>query len=278
MNKKIISIFLAVIMVMSVLPLFLSSPQKSNTDSTIIYDAPGFESIPGAHVNHKFNSITDGLDMIPKGATSAQYIDVSRISGTPLEAAVANAIQPDIVYNANITKTFFADYSADSTWIELHTISPEVVAFSYFSSPTSYNGYQLLVRDNGIYTVIGTPLIFGSKDKVEDTIDVLSGSTERSDKFGYILKYADMDSEFQRVTANTAFASQYYLDFKRLDSGEYSRTVIYLDAVNNTLENLAMFEANSTKRNVAYDITTEGNITKVVITGNFYIIASEPVE
>lgn len=278
MNQKIISIFLAVIMLVSILPLFLSAPQKSNTDSTIIYDAPGFESIPGAHVNHNFNSIADGLDMTPKGATSAHYLDVSRISGTPLEAAVANAIQPDIVYNANITKTFFADYSTDSTWIELHTISPEVVAFSYFLSPTSYNGYQLLVRDNGIYNVIGTPLIFGSKDKVEDTIDALSGSTERSDKFDYILRYADMDSEFQRVTADTTFASQYYLDFKRLDSGEYSRTVVYLDAVNNTLENLSMFEANSTERSVAYDITTEGNITKVVITGNFYIIASEPVE
>lgn len=278
MNKKVISIFLAVIMVMSVLPLFLTTKQQPTTDSTTNYDAPGFESIPGAHVNHKFNSIADGLDMIPKNATSAQYIDVSKISGTPLEAVVANSIYPDTVYNANITKTFFADYSADSTWIELHTISPEVVAFSYFLNPTSYNGYQLLVRDNGIYNVIGTPLIFGSKDKVENTIDVISGSSERSDKFDHVLSYADMNSEFQRVTVNSAFASQYYLDFKRLDNVEYSRTVVYLDAVNNTLENLARFEANSTERGVVYDITTYGNITKVIITGNFYIIANEPVE
>ena len=280
MNKKLVAIFLAVIMLMSFLPLFFSgSPQQPSTDTAINYDdAPGFDSIPGAHVNHKFNSIADGLDMTPKGVTSAQYLDVSRISGTPLEAWASNAIQPDSTYNAKLTKTFFVDYSDDASWMELHTISPEVVAFSYWMSPTSYNGYQLLIRENGIYNAIGTPLIFGPQDKVEDTIDVLSGSDEKSDEFDHILSYADMDSEFQRVTADTSFASQYYIDLKQLETGDYSRTVIYLDLVNSTFEKLTQFEANSTERGVAYDITTDGNITKIVVTGNFYTIAGEPVE
>ncbi len=279
MNQKLIAIFLAIIMLMSILPLFFSAPQQSNTDATINYDnAPGFDSIPGTHVNHKFDSIADGLDMTPKGVTSAQYLDVSRISGTPLEAWASNAIQPDSMYNAKLTKTFFVDYSDDASWMELHTISPEVVAFSYWMNPTSYNGYQLLIRENGIYNAIGTPLIFGPQDKVEDTIDVLSGSAEKSDEFDHILSYADMDSEFQRVTADTSFASQYYIDLKQLETGNYSRTAIYLDIVNSTFEKLTQFEANSTERGVAYDITTDGNITKVVVMGNFYIIAGEPVE
>lgn len=280
MNQKIIAIFLAIIMLMSLLPLFFSgAPQQSSTDADINYDgAPGFDSIGGAHVNHKFDSIADGLDMAPKGVTSAQYLDVSRISGTPLEAGAANAIQPDSTYNAKLTKTFFVDYSNDGSWMELHTISPEIIAFSYWMDPTSYNGYQLLIRDNGIYNAIGTPLIFGPPDKVKDTIDVLSGSAERSDEFDHILSYADMDSEFQRVTADVAFASQYYIDLKKLESGDYSRTVIYLDIVNSAFENLVNLEANSTERNVAYNITTDGNITKVVVTGNFYTISGEPVE
>lgn len=280
MNQKIIAIFLAAIMLMSLLPLFLNpAPQQSSTDTAINYDdAPGFDSISGAHVNHKFDSIADGLDMTPKGATSAQYIDVSKITGTPLEAGAANAIQPDSTYNAKLTKTFFVDYSNDASWMELHTISPEVVAFSYWMSPTSYNGYQLLIRENGIYNAIGTPMIFGPQDKVEGTIDVLSGLAEKSDEFDYILSYADMDSEFQRVTADTSFASQYYIDLKQLETGDYSRTVIYLDVVNSTLEKLTQFEANSTERGVAYDITTDGNITKVVVTGNFYTIIGEPTE
>ena len=87
-----------------------------------------------------------------------------------------------------------------------------------------------------------------------------------------------MDSEFQRVTADTSFASQYYIDLKQLETGDYSRTVIYLDLVNSTFEKLTQFEANSTERGVAYDITTDGNITKIVVTGNFYTIAGEPVE
>ncbi|HJH30172.1 MAG TPA: hypothetical protein C5S51_10895 [Methanosarcinaceae archaeon] len=280
MNQKLIAIFLAVIMLMSLLSLFFSgSPQQSSTDTAINYDnAPGFDSIPGAHVNHKFDSIADGLDITPKGATSAQYLDVTRISGTPLEAWAANAIQPNSTYNAKLTKAFFVDYSNDASWMELHTISPEIIAFQYMLSPTSYNGYQLLIRENGIFNAIGTPLIFGPQDKVEDTIDVMSGSAEKSDEFDYILSYADMDSEFQRVTSDTSFASQYYIDLKQLETGDYSRTAIYLDIVNSTFEKMGQFEANSTERGVTYDITTDENITKIVVTGNFYIISGEPVE
>ena len=280
MNQKLVAIFLAVIMLMSILPLFFSgTPQQSSTDADINYNnAPGFDSIPGAHVDHKFDSIADGLDMAPKGVTSAQYIDVSGVSGTPLEAWTTNAIQPESTYNAKLTKTFFVDYSDDGSWMELHTISPEIVAFQYMLSPTSYNGYQLLIRDTGVYNAIGTPLIFGFQDKVKATIDVLSGSAERSDEFDYILSYADMDSEFQRVTADTTFASQYYFDLKELEGGDYSRTVIYLDIMNSTFENLLQLEASSTERSVAYNITTEGNITKVVVTGNFYTIVSENTE
>ena len=229
-------------------------------------------------MNHKFDSIADGLDMTPKGVRSVRYIDVTRITGTPLEAWAANAIQPDSVYNAKITKTYFAYLGSESSLFELHTISPEVVAFSYRMNPTPYNGYQMLSRETGIYNVIGTPLIFGPHDMVEGIIDVLSGSAEKSDEFDYILGYADMDSEFQSLTSDAAFASQYYLDFKRLDNVNYSRTTIYFDVVNSTFENLAKFEANSTERGVAYDVTTDGNITKVVVTGNFYIVAGEPVE
>ena len=280
MKEKVIAIFLAVIMLMSILPLFFSgTPQQSSTDAAINYEnAPGFDSIPGAHVNHELDSIADGLDMSPKGVTSAQYIDISRIVGTPLEAWAANAIQPESTYNAKLTKTFFVDYSNDASWMELHTISPEIVAFSYWLSPTSYNGYQLLIRETGVYNAIGTPLIFGPQDKVEATIDVLSGSAERSDDFDHILSYADMDSEFQRVTKDAPFASQYYIDLKKLQSGDYSRTVIYLDVVNSTLDNLANLEASSMDRNVAYNITTDGNITKVIVTGNFYTVSGESVE
>ena len=280
MNQKVIAIFLASIMLMSILPLFFSgSPQQSSTDTPINYDnAPGFDSIAGTHVDHKFDSIADGLDMTPKGVRFVRYIDVTRTAGTPLEAGVTSAIQPNSTYNAKLTKTFYVDYNDGVSWMELHTISPEIIAFPYWMNPTLYNGYQLLIRENGIYNAIGTPLIFGPQDQVESTIDVLSGSDERSDEFDHILSYADMDSEFQMLTSDAAFANQYYLDFKKLDNMNYSRTTIYVDAVNSTLENLVKFEANSTERAVVYDITTDGNITKVVLTGNFYILASEPVE
>jgi len=285
MNQKVIAIILAVIMLMSILPLFFSSPSNTQNadDASVQSYAPGFDSIPGMHVNHAFNSIADGLAMTPRGITSAQYLDVLRINGTPLEAAAGDAIQRDAFYNSRVTKTYFAEYSNEASWFELDTISPEIIAFRYWLSPTPYNGYQLLVRDNTNYdicNVIGTPMIFGPQDKIESVIDVLSGNAGGSNEFDYLLSHVDdTGAEFQRVTSSTDNAAdQYYIDIKMLDNGLYSRTVVYLNPADDTIGNLTQLQANSTERGLLYDTTTDGNITKVIVTSDLYTVITEPMK
>jgi hypothetical protein len=283
MKQKAIAIFLAIIMLMSILPIFFSGSSKngSTEDTPVPLNAPGFDTIAGTHVSHELNSIADGLSIAPPGVSSAQYLDISRINGTPLEPAIANARQSDDLYNSRIMKTFYAEYTTEQSWFELHTISPEIIAFDYWISPTPYNGYQFLVRTTDEYSlsnVVGTPMIFGPQKKIEKVIDVLSGSAEKSSDFELILNYADMNAEFQRVTlVEEGFADQFYLDLKKLPDGRYSRTVIYLNPVNSALGNITQLQANSTERGIIYDLTTDGDITKVVITSDFFSVANEPL-
>ena len=281
MNNKTIAIFLAVMMLMSILPIFFSGSSKySNEDeSSVPLNAPGFDTIAGSHVSYELNSIADGLSIAPQGVSSAHYLDVSRINGTPLESLLANLIPPYEMYNANVTKTFYADYTNEQSWFQLHTISPEIIAFDYWVSPTPYNGYQFLVRitdDYRIGNVIGTPMMYGPQEIVESVIDVLSGNVEKSSDFDYILSYVEMGAEFQRVDSLTdGFADQFYVDLKKLADGRYSRTVVYLNPTNSTLENITKLQANSTERGIIYDVTTDGDITKVEITSDVMSVVSE---
>lgn len=281
MKQKAIAIFLAVIMLMSILPIFFSGSSKYSGDdeSSVQLNAPGFDTIAGTHVSHELNSIADGLSIAPPGVSSAHYIDVSRINGTLLESLLISAMPSDEIYNSRIVNSFYAEYDSEESWFELDTISPEIIAFDYWISPTSYNGYQFLVRTTDNYSignVIGTPMILGPQNKVENVIDVMSGSAENSGDFDHILSYVEMGAEFQRVDAPIDdFADQFYVDLKKLPDGRYSRTVVYLNPTNSTLGNITMLQANSTERGIIYDMTTDGNITKVVITSDIFSVASE---
>jgi hypothetical protein len=281
MNQKTIAIFLAIIMLMSILPIFFSGSSKysGEDESSVPLNAPGFGAIAGNHVSHELNSIADGLSIAPQGVSSAQYLDISRINDTPLESLFANAIPPVGMYNAKVTKTFSAEYASEQSWFQLHTISPEIIAFDYWVSPAPYNGYQFLVRSTDNYSignVVGTPTIYGPQKKVESVIGVLSGSAEKSSDFDRILSHVDMGAEFQRVDSHTDdFADQFYVDLKKLADGRYSRTVVYLNPTNSTLGNLTQLQANSTERGIIYNVTTDGDITKVEIRSDVLSVVSE---
>lgn len=275
MKQKLIAIFLAFIMVGSVIPyLFSGSSQPEENNPEDQTNAPGFESVSGKHVDHKFNSIDDALKMTPEGVVSAQYFDISKIKGTPIENLInLNRTAPQGMYNANITKTYSANYNGSQ--FQLHTFTPEIVAFQYTSKP--YNGYQLLGRSNGIYNVIGNPTILGSEEKVKDVIDVLSKDSENTDKFDRIISYSNPDAEIQVVQdIPNDFADQYYLGISKLGNNNYQRNIVYLNPSNSTIDNISQLEANSTERGVEFNTTTEGDITKVVVEGNLMSVISEP--
>ncbi|WP_135604522.1 hypothetical protein [Methanococcoides sp. NM1] len=279
MNQKYIAIFLAVIMVMSILPFFFTgNSNQANGDSSSM-EAASFDSIPGKHVDYELNSINDGLAATAENAVVVQYFDIMAIRGTPLELIIGNTSQLDGLYGSQVNKMYTAQY-IDDTWFNMHEISPQVVAFQYYLSPDLYNGYQLLSRGNNVYNVVGEPMLFGEKVQLESALDAIEGESAPNAEFDRILEFVEPGAEMQRLLViEDGFADQYYLEMKLEDDMSYSRTTVYLNPTEGTINNVTSLAANSSERALFYDIYSEDDILKVTVSSNvsnFYSLAMEP--
>jgi len=65
------------------------------------------------------------------------------------------------------------------------------------------------------------------------------------------------------------------MDFKKLDDGSYTQTSLYLNPEPDFAEKIETLQANSTERGVTYNVTTSGNITKIVMTSDFGSLLNE---
>ncbi|WP_214045266.1 hypothetical protein [Methanomethylovorans sp.] len=284
-KKSAIGIFLAVIMVGSILPLFFSGSFNNNSDrSNSFTDAPGIDTIPGNKVRHRLNSITDGLSMSPEGITSAQYVDFIKVYNSQLQMFEPNATQMSVLYNTGVTKQFTAidnniEDGPDAV-IEMHTISPEIVNFKYVLSKEPYNGYYFLSRGNNYFNVVGSPMLLGTDKRLKEVIDVISGTAESSKDFDYLLSNVDPGAEIQIVSSdNELIADQYYLEFRALEDKTYARTALYLNLNQSVLAKLNSLAENSSNRGLEYDIVKSDNITKVMVKANesnLFNLAFEP--
>lgn len=279
MNQKLIAIFLAVIMVMSILPFFFSgNSNQANGDSSSI-EAASFDSIPGKHVDYELNSIADGLAVTSEGAVAVQYYDAQAARGTPLELIMGNTSQLDGIYGSQVNKVYTAQY-VDGTWFNMHEISPQVVAFQYYLSPDLYNGYQLLSRGNNVYNVVGEPMLFGEKAQLESALDAIEGESTPNTEFDRILEFVEPGAEMQRlIVVEDGFADQYYLEIKLEDDMKYSRTTVYLNPTEGTINNVTSLAANSSDRALLYNVYSEDDLLKVTISSdasNIYSLVMEP--
>ncbi|KGK98819.1 hypothetical protein LI82_05845 [Methanococcoides methylutens] len=279
MNQKYIAIFLAVIMVMSILPFFFTgNSNKANGDSSSI-ESSSFDSIPGKHVDYELNSVADGLAVTSDGAVAVQYYDAQAVRGTPLELIMGNTSQLDGIYGSQVNKVYTAQY-LDGTWFNMHEISPQVVAFQYYLSPDLYNGYQILSRGNDVYNVVGEPMLFGEKAQLESVLDAIEGESAPNSEFDRILEFVEPGAEMQRLlVVEDGFADQYYLEMKLEDDMSYSRTTVYLNPTEGTINNVTSLAANSSERALFYDVYSEDDILKVTVSSdasNIYSLAMEP--
>jgi len=284
-KKSAIGIFLAVIMVGSILPLFFSgSSNNNNANTNSASDAPGINTMPGNKVDHQLNSIADGLAMSPEGITSAQYVDYARMHQSQLKIFVPNETELSTLYNVRLKTEFVAVDSniANGTDIALrmHEIEPKVVNFQYMALNEPYKGYYLLSRSEDYYNVVGSPMLFGSRNRLQNTIDVLSGDSSGSHYFDDLLSYTEPGAEFQMISSeNELVADQYYLEFRALEEGGYARTSIFLNLNESVLSDINSLAQNSSMRGLEYDITNFNNITKVIVKtneSNFFNLALEP--
>jgi len=290
-NQKYLAIFLAVTMFLSAFMIYFTASSKTDNDNDVPTSETGsdfitvqFSQIPGKHVQHDFNSIIDGLEMSPEGVTNAVYVDLQKTEGTPLEAIFGNpqTINVSFSYGADVTKRYGASY-ADESGFELHQIPEQKIDMPLDTQAMPYEGYQILDRTNGTYNiwnVVGSPSIIGPIQNVANVISVLEGNATSSSEYDQILSQADPEgSIYQEVVGKTNStdipAEQYYKDLKKLDDGSYVQTTIYLNPEPEVNEKISVYQANSSERGVAYNVTTLGNLTKLEISSDFESLYNE---
>jgi len=227
----------------------------------------------GKLIDHRFDSITDGLEMSPPGAIAVRYIDAEDLDGTPLEPLKYQHLQPYETYGTNIVRSYHAGFW-DGTWIELHELYPRKFNFGVFitQSPTRYNDRIVLIRNKDIVNIMGDPCILGPRTKVEATVDVIEDENASNSYpyFSELLLRVDSDAPYQMMAMNSPIASQYH-DAMRAVDGSCERTITLIGATENTTAILNKLAANTTDEiecNVTFD-QGDLNLTIARITGDY---------
>jgi hypothetical protein len=285
-NQRYMAIFLAATMFLSIFMIYFTASSGSDDDIPV----PGngteeppiiaFNQVPGKQVQHEFNSLADGLEMSPGGTVNALYVDLQKTKGTPFEMALGDVEMMNSFYGAEITKRYSANY-ADGEGFELHQIPEQEIIMPW--GAVDYSGYQLLARTNNTYdiwNVVGSPVILGPRQSVENVIDVLEGNATSAHEYDQLLNLASPEgSIYQEVFTNTGFEevpfAQYYKDLRKLDDGSYSQTNLFLNPEPEFTEKIATMQANCSERNVSYEVTSEGDITKLIISADFMNLNNE---
>ncbi|MDQ1252246.1 MAG: hypothetical protein QG646_1364 [Euryarchaeota archaeon] len=291
-NKKYMAILLAVIMLFSVfMMLFSGSDPTANSNSGNEASTPSaekksstipFSQIPGKQVHHQFNSIADGLNMSPEGVIFAEYVNIQNIKGTPLEQSYENTTANlKQFYGADVTKLYIANY-ADGSEFELHAIPEQRILNNSFV-PVPYHSYYLLSRGSSgdAWNVLGSPVVLGSRQTVKNVIDVLEGNATSTTQYNGILNQTNPENVIiQEVAMKTnytteAVADQYYMDLLKQDDGSYAQTSLFMNLKPDVAKNITALQTTSSERGVKYNITSSGNITKLVISSDFNSLLNE---
>ncbi|MCG7849435.1 MAG: hypothetical protein MIO93_09690, partial [ANME-2 cluster archaeon] len=140
MNPKIgiqvIAAFMIISMVLSSVIYFIGDDSSDNGDiqsiSTVTED---YFNVGGKQVFHKFNSITDGLQMSTPNVTSALFVDVDYINYTAFQpwheqlsyeittVIQLSSSQVDDLYQSSTLQMYYAQLPDDEI-ILLSTMSP----------------------------------------------------------------------------------------------------------------------------------------------------------
>jgi hypothetical protein len=301
MNSKtgvqIIAAFMVLTMVLSMTMVFFSG---SNSDTTDIIQPENLQSeyfnVPGEQIAHGFSSISDGLQMSTTDVYSSYFIDMEYINDTSFEpwneqlsqnltivVPLNSSVTDDVLYNT-VTEQLFLAQTFNNDFILLNTMNPKVVTFDYIGVPSNDSQYLILKRtDTGGINVMGDPTLYTpSLDTAQAVLTILENWTPQTayDTFIPVLNHSDDQSEFQVVVNLIVdpepFADLYYLGMHKNDDDSFTRTTIYYNPTNKTSSHInELAETGLDRGFTQYEVTTEGNITKVVLSGDFLLINTE---
>jgi len=309
-GAKIVAGFLALIMLLSIFPYFLngdSSDSQQQNNQFDDYDNIQNDNfnVGGQLIDHDFNSIVDALQMSPSDVYSAQYIDVEYINSTTNKLwfevlnpniTTVNKIsknEVDSIYNSptspqekiSTRQVYYAELP-NNNFLLLSTITPKRVFFKYNTAITSYDGrHQVLIKENGFTNVMGEPTLFTpSRELAESILSIITGPATQPtayDAFSPLLNFSDDYSEFQVVSSQIDFADKYYLGISNQDGNftRTTRTTIYQNPTSETSSYLKQLAKTGLSRGFStYNLTNEGDILKVVITGQFQDVIDEDIQ
>jgi hypothetical protein len=300
MNSKIgvqiIAAFMVLTMVLSMTMMFFSGSNPDTTDTIQSENLQNeYFNVAGKQIAHGFSSISDGLQMSTTDVYSSYFIDMEYINDTSFEpwneqlsknltmVAPLNSSTLNNLYQSE-TKQVFLAQAFNNDFILLNTMNPKVVTFDYIGVPSNDSQYLILKRtDTGGINVMGDPTLYTpSLDTAEAVLTILENWTVSQtayDTFIPVLNHSDDQSEFQVVVNQVypdSFADLYYLGMHKNDDDSFTRTTIYYNPTNKTSSHINELAETGLERGFTqYEVTTEGNIMKVVLSGDFLLINTE---
>lgn len=302
MNPKtgvqIIAAFMIFSMILSSVAYFIGSDNSGEEENNQPYiNTPQNEyfNIAGKQVFHSFNSIADGLEMSNPQTYAAQFLDVEYIDSTALEpwneqlplslttVYMLNKTEVNDLYMTSSKQIYFAQ-DFNNEFLLLSTMDPKIISFDYIGLPSSNNQYLLLLRtDTGSTNVMGEPTILTpTRESAEAVISIIESFDVPStayDTFSLVLNHSDDYSECQVVNSLVGFADLYYLGLHRNDDGSFTRTTIYYNPSAECEAHINELALSGSERGFSrYDVTAEGDILKVVLTGEFSIVTGEDIQ
>ena len=308
MNQKIgiqfIAAFMILSMILSSVAYFIGSDDSNEDDNyqpDINNPQTEYFNIGGKQVFHSFNSISDGLQMSNPQTYAAQFLDVEYIESTapepwneqlPLNLTtvyVRNKTEVDNLYMTSSKQIYFAQ-DFNNEFLLLSTMTPKIISFDYIWLPSSDDQYQyrFLSQIDTLGNIVGTnvmgePTIFTpTRESAEAVISIIESYAvppTAYDTFNHVLNYSDDHSEFQVVNSIVGFADLYYMGLHMNDDGSFTRTTIYYNPSVESTAHINELALSGLNRDFSqYDVTTEGDILKVVLTGEFSLVTGEDIE
>src|SRR5665648_467921 len=221
--------------------------------------AIGFDEVGGNLIDADFNSISDALKITPQGVVAAQFTNVEKSIGTPLQSAASQGLPPKELYNEDLGNSYAARLDEGNV-VYYNIIPSRSLNFGYIVDPNPYKGYNLLMREDGGRNVVGTPVILTDPNTAYKILDVINGDSGSAyADFASVLNYSSNEDIIAYIDANNSLASIFYSGFRMVadghaDASQATRTLIYQDISVNESNKLDKLVNNKTD---AFNITVE---------------------
>ncbi|MGC9514082.1 hypothetical protein [Methanocrinis sp.] len=189
-------VFLAGIMIFSTFAGFvMRGGGPAETAASGRWDPSDF-GVSGRLINWEFKSLGDALGMYPEDLVFAFWINLT--ASENLTEAAAAALPPAVgltfrdqvnLYPSPIDRVSWGLYGDEIA--EFHWTKPAPVGAHGLA--VVYNGYQLIpLGSTDLFSIMGTPVLFGSEPAVKTALDVISGDAPTTDDF--VLPYDETDA------------------------------------------------------------------------------------